>query len=53
VAFAGQAFDIETAQHGVGAGQPLSLAIAAAVATVIFALALVRKAHAGRQASPR
>jgi hypothetical protein len=42
VAFAGQVLNIETVQHGVGAGQPLSLAAAASVTAAIFAAALRR-----------
>ena len=40
VFFFGQVIDIETVQHGIGAGQPLSLAIAATGAVVIFVLGL-------------
>jgi hypothetical protein len=32
--------DIETVQHGIGAGQPLSLAIAATATALVFALML-------------
>ncbi len=40
IVFFGQVFNIETVQHGIGAGQPLSLGIAAAAAAVAFALGL-------------
>ena len=40
VFFFGQVADIELVQHGIGAGQPLSLAIAAMGAAVGFTLAL-------------
>ena len=40
VFFFGQVADIELVQHGIGAGQPLSLAIAATGAAVAFTLAL-------------
>lgn len=39
---AAQVFDVETVQHGIGAGEPLSLAIAAAATAAVFALALRR-----------
>jgi hypothetical protein len=35
-------FDVETAQRGVGAGEPLSLAIAATAAAAAFGLWLLR-----------
>ncbi|HEY7430039.1 MAG TPA: hypothetical protein VH641_04820 [Streptosporangiaceae bacterium] len=38
----GVLFDIETVQHGVGAGQPLSLGIAASVAAAAFGFSLLR-----------
>jgi hypothetical protein len=38
----GLAVDLETVQHGIGAGQPWSLGLAAAVAAIAFALAFVR-----------
>jgi hypothetical protein len=38
--FFGQVVDIETVQHGIGAGQPLSLAIAATATALVFALML-------------
>ena len=40
--------DLETVQHGVGVGEPLSLGIAAAVTAVIFALALYHRVRAVR-----
>jgi hypothetical protein len=40
VACLGQAFDIETVQRGVGAGQPWSLGLAAAITSVAFLVAL-------------
>ena len=48
VFFFGQVADIETVQRGVGAGQPLSLAIAAAGAAVAFTLALRHCLRAAR-----
>ena len=42
----GQALDTEIVQHRIGAGQPLSLGIAAAVAAASFALALRRTLRA-------
>jgi hypothetical protein len=36
------AYNIETTQRGIGAGQPWSLGMAAAGTAVVFALALVR-----------
>jgi hypothetical protein len=42
----GMAFDAEMVQHGIGAGQPLSLGMAAAAAAVVFALALRRALRA-------
>ncbi|HEY6277566.1 MAG TPA: hypothetical protein VIX86_14665 [Streptosporangiaceae bacterium] len=39
--FFGSVADIETVQHGIGAGAPLSLGIAATVAALVFAVALV------------
>jgi hypothetical protein len=41
LAFFSQVFDIETVQHGVGAGEPLSLAIAAAAAAGVFGACLL------------
>jgi hypothetical protein len=38
----GLAYNIETTQRGIGAGQPWSLSVAAAVTAVVFALALLR-----------
>jgi len=38
----GQAVDTEMVQHGIGAGEPWSLGVAATVAAVVFALALWR-----------
>lgn len=35
--------DAENVKHGIGAGEPLSLAIAATGATAVFALALRQK----------
>jgi hypothetical protein len=43
-----QVVDLETVQRGVGAGEPLSLGIAASVAAVAFALALLRCLRAAR-----
>jgi hypothetical protein len=43
-----QAVDLETVQRGVGAGEPLSLGIAASVAAAAFALALLRCLRAAR-----
>jgi hypothetical protein len=45
----GQAVDTEMVQHGIGAGEPWSLGVAAAVAAAAFALALRR---ARRRAAP-
>ena len=42
LAFLGQAADTEMVQHGIGAGEPWSLGAAAAVAAVVFAVALWR-----------
>lgn len=42
VFFLGQVINLETVQHGVGVGEPLSLGTAATVAAVAFALALRR-----------
>ena len=42
VACFGYALDIETIQHGIGAGQPWSLGLAAAVAGIAFAVAFAR-----------
>jgi hypothetical protein len=42
----GVAFDIEKVQHGIGAGDPLSLGIAAAVAAAVFGLSLLRTIRA-------
>ena len=39
----GQVVDAENVKHGIGAGEPLSLAIAATSATAVFALALRQK----------
>ena len=39
----GQVADAENVKHGIGAGEPLSLAIAATSATAVFALALRQK----------
>lgn len=50
VFFFGQVVDLETIQHGIGAGTPLSLAIAATAAAVAFAFAL---RHCLRAARPR
>jgi hypothetical protein len=47
--FFGSVIDIETVQHGIGAGAPLSLGIAAAVAAIAFTLALVRCLRQARQ----
>ena len=38
----GMAFDTELTQRGVGAGEPWSLGVAAAVAAAVFAVALRR-----------
>jgi hypothetical protein len=40
--FVGSAIDLEMVQHGIGAGQPFSLAAAALLAAVFFALRLLR-----------
>jgi hypothetical protein len=48
VACFAQVADLETVQRGVGAGEPLSLGIAASVAAVAFALALLRGLRAAR-----
>ena len=48
VYFFGVVADIEMVQHGIGAGQPLSLAIAAAGAAAVFALALWHTVRAAR-----
>jgi MYXO-CTERM domain-containing protein len=48
VYFFGVVADIETVRHGIGAGRPLSLGIAAAGAAAVFALALWRTARAVR-----
>ena len=48
VACFAQAADLETVQRGVGAGEPLSLGIAASVAAVAFALTLLRRLRAAR-----
>ena len=48
VFFLAQVVDLETVQHGVGVGQPLSLGIAAAVAATAFALAFRRCLRAAR-----
>ncbi|MBO0816290.1 MAG: hypothetical protein J2P30_14255, partial [Actinobacteria bacterium] len=42
VACLGTAFDAEMTQHGIGAGEPWSLAVAAAMAAAAFAVALRR-----------
>lgn len=42
----GVAFDLEKVQHGIGAGDPLSLGIAAAVAAAVFGLSLLRTIRA-------
>jgi HAAS len=42
VACFGQVADLETVQHGLGAGQPLSLGIAAAATAGVFGLSLAR-----------
>ncbi|HEV3288645.1 MAG TPA: hypothetical protein VG123_06605 [Streptosporangiaceae bacterium] len=47
--FFGSVIDIETVQHGIGAGAPLSLGIAAAVAAIAFTLALVHWLRQARQ----
>lgn len=47
--FFGSVADIETVQHGTGAGEPLSLGIAAMVAALVFALALVLSLRRARQ----
>jgi hypothetical protein len=44
--FFGQVIDIENVQHGIGAGQPLSLGIAAAAASAVFGLWLARAVRA-------
>ena len=44
--FFGQVIDIESVQHGIGAGQPLSLGIAAAAAAAVFGLWLARTVRA-------
>jgi hypothetical protein len=49
VACFGTAFDTELTRRGIGAGEPWSLAVAAAVAAVVFAVALGR---ARRRARP-
>lgn len=43
--FFGTAVDLEMVQHGIGAGGPLSLAIAALLATMFFAVLLLRTAR--------
>ena len=48
VVFFGQVADLETVQHGVGVGQPLSLGIAAAVTAMIFTIALYRRVRTAR-----
>jgi MYXO-CTERM domain-containing protein len=48
VACFGQAADLETVQHGVGVGEPLSLGVAAAVAAVAFAFALRHRLRVAR-----
>jgi MYXO-CTERM domain-containing protein len=48
VVFFGQVADLETVQHGVGVGEPLSLGIAAAVTAVIFALTLYHRVRSAR-----
>lgn len=53
VACYAQVFDIETVQRGVGAGQWLSLGIAATVAAAGFALAFAAVARGGRRNSLR
>jgi hypothetical protein len=45
----GSVLDIETVQHGIGAGEPLSLGIAALVAAVGFGVALAVSLHRARQ----
>jgi hypothetical protein len=45
----GSVLDIETVQHGIGAGEPLSLGIAATVAALGFAVALVLSLRKARQ----
>ena len=45
----GSVLDIETVQHGMGAGEPLSLGIAALVAAVGFGVALVVSLRRARQ----
>jgi hypothetical protein len=47
----GSVLDIETVQHGIGAGEPLSLGIAALVAAVGFGVALVASLRKARQRS--
>jgi len=47
--FFGSVLDIETVQHGMGAGKPLSLGIAALVAAVGFGVALVVSLRRARQ----
>jgi hypothetical protein len=47
--FFGSVLDIETVQHGIGAGEPLSLGIAAMVAALGFAVALVLSLRKARQ----
>jgi histidine kinase/DNA gyrase B/HSP90-like ATPase len=49
LAFFGAVLDIETVQHGIGAGEPLSLGIAALVAALGFALALVHSLRKARR----
>ena len=44
----GLVVDLETVQRGVGAGEPLSLGIAAAVAAGAFAFALWYRLRAAR-----
>jgi hypothetical protein len=46
IALAGQVIDIETVQHGVGAGTPLSLAVAAVAAAAGFGISLWAGARA-------
>jgi hypothetical protein len=47
--FFGTVLDIETVQHGIGAGEPLSLGIAAVLAALGFTLALVLCLRRARQ----
>jgi hypothetical protein len=49
LALYGNVLDIETVQRGVGAGAPLSLAIAATLAALAFTLALVLRLRTARR----